>query len=104
MNRPYTSGSLPDPAAGGTFVDRYRAVVHRQLETVTGGQGDAIETAAGWVATALGAGRSWFVSGTGHSHLLALEGFYRAGGLVRVSPVLETSLMLHVSASASTDR
>jgi uncharacterized phosphosugar-binding protein len=36
-----------------------------------------------------------FTFGTGHSHLIAEEIFYRAGGLVRVYPILEESLMLH---------
>lgn len=33
--------------------------------------------------------------GTGHSHLLAEEGFYRAGGLANVVPILTEHLMLH---------
>ena len=44
-----------------------------------------------------------FLFGTGHSHMLAEELFYRAGGLVKIQPVLETSLMLHESASKSTE-
>lgn len=39
--------------------------------------------------------------GTGHSHLMAEELFYRAGGSARVSPLLVDALMLHVSASGS---
>jgi uncharacterized phosphosugar-binding protein len=35
------------------------------------------------------------VFGTGHSHLLALEMYGRAGGLVPVNPILESNLMLH---------
>ena len=36
-----------------------------------------------------------FLFGTGHSHLLAEEGFYRAGGLANVVPILTEHLMLH---------
>jgi uncharacterized phosphosugar-binding protein len=36
-----------------------------------------------------------FLFGTGHSHLLAEEGFYRAGGLANVVPMLVEHLMLH---------
>jgi uncharacterized phosphosugar-binding protein len=36
-----------------------------------------------------------FLFGTGHSHLLAEEGFYRAGGLANVVPMLIEHLMLH---------
>ncbi len=43
-----------------------------------------------------------FLFGTGHSHMLCEELFYRAGGLVQIQPVLFDDLMLHVSASEST--
>jgi uncharacterized phosphosugar-binding protein len=36
-----------------------------------------------------------FLFGTGHSHLMAEEGFYRAGGLANVVPMLVEHLMLH---------
>ena len=39
--------------------------------------------------------RRIFLFGTGHSHLLAEEGFYRAGGLANVVPVLTEQVMLH---------
>ncbi|TCT17568.1 putative phosphosugar-binding protein [Melghiribacillus thermohalophilus] len=37
------------------------------------------------------------IFGTGHSHILAEEAFYRAGGLACVRPILIESLMLHKS-------
>jgi uncharacterized phosphosugar-binding protein len=40
--------------------------------------------------------------GSGHSHILAEEGHYRAGGIAAVVPILATSLMLHEGAIAST--
>lgn len=43
-----------------------------------------------------------YLFGTGHSHMLAEELFYRAGGLVNIQPILVEPLMLHVSASEST--
>lgn len=43
-----------------------------------------------------------FVFGSGHSHMLAEEIFYRAGGLARVKPIFDDRLMLHVKASQST--
>lgn len=60
---------------------------------------DAVERAATLIADALGTGGYVFTFGTGHSHLLAEEIFYRAGGLVRVYPILEDSLMLHRAAA-----
>jgi uncharacterized phosphosugar-binding protein len=44
-----------------------------------------------------------YACGTGHSHLLAEEIFYRAGGFARVRPLLLPQLMLHESATGSTD-
>jgi uncharacterized phosphosugar-binding protein len=45
-----------------------------------------------------------FVFGTGHSHLLAEEGHYRAGGLAAVVPILSPDLMLHQGAVLSGQR
>src|SRR5690349_5482709 len=36
-----------------------------------------------------------FLFGTGHSHLIVEEGFYRAGGLANVVPILTDHWMLH---------
>lgn len=64
---------------------------------------DNIEKAARAVADTLENGGRIHAFGTGHSHMLAEEIFYRAGGLVNVNPILETSLMLHESAAKSTE-
>jgi len=39
---------------------------------------------------------------TGHSHMIAEEMFYRAGGLIQVNPILEPFLMQHEGAVRST--
>lgn len=43
------------------------------------------------------------IFGTGHSHILAEEAFYRAGGLACVRPILIESLMLHKSGWSSSE-
>jgi uncharacterized phosphosugar-binding protein len=43
-----------------------------------------------------------YLFGTGHSHMLAEEGHYRAGGLACVVPILASAVMLHEGATAST--
>ncbi len=48
------------------------------------------------VATVRQSGRI-FVFGTGHSHMLAEEAFYRAGGLAAAVPIFMSDLMLHES-------
>ena len=83
--------------------DTYWSQVRSQLDQVATRQRPAIERAAEWLAGAFSAGRYLFVFGTGHSHLLAEEVFYRAGGLARVVPILDDDLMLHRSASRSTN-
>jgi len=67
----------------------------------TEGSGN-IEKTAELFSEALINNRKIFLFGTGHSHMLAEELFYRAGGLVKIQPILNPPLMLHVSASEST--
>jgi len=55
-------------------------------------QATAIAKASEIVASSVGGGGVVFSFGTGHSHELAEEIAYRAGGLVPVSPILEPSL------------
>ena len=61
-----------------------------------------IREAGRLVAEALRADRLVHVFGTGHSHMLAEEGLYRAGGLAPVNAILESGLMLHEGAAIST--
>jgi len=65
-------------------------------------QSEALEAAAQLIFTSLRKGGMLYTFGTGHGHLLAEEVFYRAGGPVRVCPILDERLMLHLSASEST--
>lgn len=76
--------------------------LQRILSRIATQQADNIENAACAVAATLEKGGRIHTFGTGHSHMLAEEIFYRAGGLVNVNPILETGLMLHESASKST--
>ncbi len=61
-----------------------------------------IEKTAELFSDALINNRKIFLFGTGHSHMLSEELFYRAGGLVKIQPILNPPLMLHISASEST--
>ncbi len=83
--------------------EQYFASLLAILGRVLPEQRDAMETAARRIADCAAAERMVYTFGTGHGHLLALELFYRAGGLVRVCPILDERLMLHISASESTD-
>lgn len=61
-----------------------------------------ISVAADVLTDAIASGHVIHAFGSGHSHMLAEELFYRAGGLVRVRPILFEGLMLHASAPLST--
>jgi len=80
---------------------RYMEEIRRLIAAVPTAQAEPMERAASLVADALCGEGYVFTFGTGHSHLLAEEIFYRAGGLARVCPILEDSLMLHRAAARS---
>ncbi len=61
-----------------------------------------VREAAALVADAWSAGGMFHVFGSGHSHMFAEEAFYRAGGAVRINPILKPPHMLHESAVHST--
>lgn len=84
-----------------TTTEQYISEIERLIAAVKNTQTGAIEAAATLCADALCGEGFIFTFGTGHSHMLAEEIFYRAGGLARVCPILEDSLMLHRAAAAS---
>lgn len=85
--------------------ERYFDELSRVLERVRSTQAGAIEAAAAACAQAIGNQGMIYAFGTGHSHLLAEEIFYRAGGLAAVCPILEEPLMLtHAARSSRMER
>jgi uncharacterized phosphosugar-binding protein len=72
------------------------------LDGIVGAELPSIRSAAQLCANAIAGGGLIHVLGTGHSHILAEELFYRAGGLAAVNPILVDRLMLHLSAADST--
>lgn len=83
------------------LLDTYAEILTDTIETIRNTQRDKLLTAAGLAADCLVGGGLIRVFGCGHSHILAEETFYRAGGLVPVSPIFYEPLMLHKSASES---
>lgn len=80
------------------YLERLEQLINR-MES----QSESIELAAKAIADSLKNNGLIHVFGTGHSHMLAEEMFYRAGGLGAVNPILEEDLMLHKNASKSTE-
>lgn len=82
--------SVPGSALEGYL----QAVSELQTRVVVGQRARLLEVAARMAETTSRDLRI-FLFGTGHSHLLAEEGFYRAGGLANVVPILTEHTMLH---------
>ncbi|WP_092499724.1 SIS domain-containing protein [Faunimonas pinastri] len=78
----------------------YLADAAGRVATVVDGQEDAFEAAAAALVRTIRDDRLVYVFGTGHSHMMAEEGHYRAGGLACVVPVLASTVMLHEGAVA----
>ena len=83
------------------LIDDYARILTEAIENIRTTQREKLLTAAGIAARTLCAGGLIRVFGCGHSHILAEETFYRAGGLANVSPIFYEPLMLHESASES---
>ncbi len=71
------------------------------LREVDATQGEKIAKAQKLVADVIVNDGLIHVFGCGHSHIPALDTFYRAGGLANVSAMLDTDLMLHNGAAKS---
>jgi len=82
-------------------IDSFRKNLNRVLDEVFENERENLEAAASAAAKTLISGGMNYTFGTGHAHILAEEIFYRAGGLVKVYPIFDEKLMLHVSASES---
>ncbi len=65
-------------------------------------QAETLGTIADAMADAVMHEQRIFLFGTGHSHMVAEEGHYRAGGLACVVPILVPTLMLHESSLIAT--
>lgn len=83
------------------LLDDYAQILTQTIEQIRTTQREKILSAARITADSLGCGGLIRVFGCGHSHILAEETFYRAGGLAAVSPIFYEPLMLHESASES---
>jgi len=96
---PLSPTSSSDRLPGATrYMERVQQLLHALAQTQTA----AIDAAATAITQALRNGGQLYLFGTGHSHMLAEEGHYRAGGLAPVCPILSSALMLHEGAVSST--
>lgn len=85
-----------------TIADDYIAHLRELLDQMRQTQRDPLERAAALVAQSLAAGGVLHLFGTGHSHMIAEEVFYRAGGLIAVNAMLDPEVVLSGGAVRST--
>ena len=78
----------------------YEQIIHI-LSKIKDTQADKIRSASRMVADTIKSDGIIYIFGCGHSRLIGLDCFYRAGGLVNVSAMLDTDLMLHNGAAKS---
>jgi uncharacterized phosphosugar-binding protein len=75
-----------------TALDRYFASATATLAEVADTQGEVLEAAARLVAASVAAGGVLHLFGAGHSQLVALDAYLRAGGLACVNPIVDPAL------------
>src|SRR6266508_448529 len=75
-----------------TALDRYFESATATLAEVAATQGEALEAAARLVADSVAGGGVLHLFGAGHSQLVALDAFLRAGGLACVNPIVDPAL------------
>ena len=83
------------------YYQLYQENVTSTLNQVFTQETAKIEEAGALLAQTLEQDGLLYVFGNGHSHMLAEELFYRAGGLAPVYPIFETAAMLHEGAAKS---
>lgn len=79
----------------------YLKNIYALLEKLEKTQEETIDRVCTVCADCIEKGGLLYFFGTGHSHMISEEPFYRAGGLACVYPILETDLMLHEGAAKS---
>ena len=83
------------------YYQQYYQTVSQTMEAIFSQETPKIEQAGAMLAETLKKEGLLYVFGCGHSHMLAEELFYRAGGLAPVYPIFETAAMLHEGAAKS---
>ncbi len=83
------------------ITERYFDSIISVLTNIKNTQKQKMDEAAKMIAETIKNDGIIYIFGCGHSHLIALDCFYRAGGLANVSAMLDTDLMLHNGAAKS---
>ncbi len=85
------------------MIEAYFRQVNEGLEYIVENEFENIESAAKKVTESITRNGIIHVFGCGHSHIMAEELFFRAGGLACVNPILVEPIMLHEGAVRSSE-
>lgn len=83
------------------MIDTYFGQLQQGLDAILSQERRPMNEASDKLSQKVKNGGIIYIFGCGHSHMVAEEMFYRAGGLASVNPVLVESLMLHEGAIRS---
>ncbi len=83
-------------------MERLYEIAGETMDRIGQHEWSKIATVADWLGEAFARDGWLYVFGTGHSHLVAEEVFYRAGGLAHAVPMLDPRIMLHENAIEAT--
>ena len=83
---------------------KYMDAIRKTLDKVNATQTEAMEKAADMLADATLHDRNIFAFGCNHAGLLALEMYYRTGGMVNINPVRGPGLQLDVDPATLTSQ
>jgi uncharacterized phosphosugar-binding protein len=98
----YTSKNLETEFLMGINDNEYLEKICNLLSCVEEEEQKAMVLAARTAYQSIKNGGLLHVFSSGHSHMIAEEMFYRAGGLVPINPILDETLMIHKGAIQST--
>ena len=77
--------------AGNTYFEKAIATIQKVQAT----QADALDKASDWIKDCMEKGGILHVFGSGHSHAISEDVFWRAGGLAQVNSILDVNLTMH---------
>jgi len=86
----------------GLLSDTYLADLAARLTALRASAAASIDRAAAAMTAAVQRDGLVYIFGSGHSHMLAEEAHFRAGGLAATVPILSGATMLHEGASVGT--
>ena len=83
------------------YVYKYKSIIDNIIEKILSEEAENIVRASEEIVKSIMSNKMVYVLGTGHSMLVAIEMFHRAGGLARVYPMLDIDLSPFSGASKS---